>query len=408
MQRKKTVRLKKKKVIFLSAVLLFIALLLITVRIVSLLNSLQIKSVVSESLIETGDEEWENTLLVGVDTGENGKKYIDQLVVVSFNPSEKRAFMLHIPGETQVYLRDYGGEKVENIYALESASNQLPLLVETVAELLYMPMHYYFEINYWELPQAIKSVKNITVDVKETLTNNQRIVFPRGEYLLEEQVVYQYFTFELEGEHALDRLERQRIFMAALGEKVMGKNLITGLPGSISRLSPLVSTNMAWRELLQYYNHIKDMSYKGQVSAEIIPGWWEEIDEVTYWVVDREETRGLINDLTGGEMLSLESGITLEVLNGKGVGGTANRVSRALSGLGYEVVRVANADHFNYTSTQIISRIEDLETAEIAETLAELFEGSEVEQEIIEGHNAQITIIIGHNFDEKRLTERLQ
>ncbi|MDO9574051.1 MAG: LytR C-terminal domain-containing protein, partial [Candidatus Contubernalis sp.] len=91
--------------------------------------------------------------------------------------------------------------------------------------------------------------------------------------------------------------------------------------------------------------------------------------------------------------------------NGIGVGGTANRVSRALRGLGYEVVRVANADHFNYTSTQIINRTEDLE---IAQPLADLFDGSEVGQEVIEGSNVQITIIIGHNFDEKRLTERLQ
>ncbi|MDO9574217.1 MAG: LCP family protein, partial [Candidatus Contubernalis sp.] len=277
MEKKKTVRLKKKKVIFLSAVLLLIALLLTTVRIVGLLNSLQNKSVVSESLVETGDMEWENTLLVGVDTREDGKKYIDQLVMVGFNPSEKRAFLLHIPGETQVHLRAYGGERVENLYALESASHRLPLIMETVSELLNMPVHNFFEINYWELPQAIKAVKNVTVDVEETLIDNQRIIFPRGEYLLEEDEVYRYFSFELEGEHSLDRLQRQRLFMAALVEKVMGKNLITGLPGSISRLSPLVSTNMSWRELFQKYDLFKNMSYRGQVSAEIIPGSLDEI-----------------------------------------------------------------------------------------------------------------------------------
>ncbi len=406
MERKKTVRLKKKKVIFLSAVLLLIALLLTTVRIVGLLNSLQNKSVVSESLVETGDMEWENTLLVGVDTREDGKKYIDQLVMVGFNPSEKRAFLLHIPGETQVHLRAYGGERVENLYALESSSHRLPLIMETVSELLNMPVHNFFEINYWELPQAIKAVKNVTVDVEETLIDNQRIIFPRGEYLLEEDEVYRYFSFELEGEHSLDRLQRQRLFMAALVEKVMGKNLITGLPGSISRLSPLVSTNMSWRELFQKYDLFKNMSYRGQVSAEIIPGSLDEIEGVSYWVVDREETGALISELTGKEIIGLQPhGITLEILNGVGVGGTANRVSRALRGLGYEVVRIANADHFNYTSTQIINRTEDLE---IAQPLADLFDGSEVGQEVIEGSNVQITIIIGHNFDEKRLTERLQ
>lgn len=406
MQRKKGIRLKKRRVIFLTAVLFLIAFLFTTLRVVSLVNSLQSDIVVSESLMEAGDLEPVNFLLAGVDSREGGKLYLEQLVLVSYNPSQQGAFLLYIPGETQVYLKDYGVEKIGNIYALENSSKRLPLLIESVSDLLNLPVHNYFEIDYQGLPQAVKAVRGINVNVKETLIDNHRIVFPRGEYLLKEEEAYRYFTFDLDGEDSLDRLERQRLFMVSLTDKVMTKNYITGLPGTISRLSSLVSTNMSWRELLGYYDLFKNLSYSEKVTAKIIPGREEVIEEAAYWVIDGEETRALINEFFTGEEPLSEKGLTLEILNGKGEGGIANRLARALRGLGYDVVKISNAEHFNYTTTRVINRTEDMEDA--AQVLANLIPGSELEQEIIEEYPVQITIIIGHNFDEKELTERLR
>lgn len=406
MQKKKGIRLKKRRVIFLTVVLFLIAFLLTTLRIVNLLNSLQSDEVVSESFVEARDMEPVNFLMTGIDSRGEGKILLDQLLLASYNPSAQNTFLLYIPGETQVQLKDYGIEKVRNIYSLESSSQRHRLLVEMVSGLLNVPVHYFMEIDYRGLDQAVNSVRGVNIDVKETLIHNHRMVFPRGEYLVEEDEAYRYFTFYLEEENPLERLERQRLFMAALTDKVMAKNYITGLPGTINRMSSLVSTNMSWRELLRYYELFKDLSYSEGVTAEIIPGREEVMEDITYWVIDVEEARNLLGEFSTGEELVSEKGVTVEILNGKGEGGIANRLARALRGLGYDVAKVANADHFNYTTTLIISRTEDLNDA--AQNLTNLIPGSELQHEITEEYPAQITIIIGHNFDEKELTDRLQ
>ena len=403
MQRKKGIRLKKRRVFFLTVVLVLIAFLLATLRIVSLLNSLQAEEAVSEALMEAGDTETVNFLLAGMDSRGEGRLFLDQLLLVSYLPSADKALILSIPGETQVFLKDYGVEKAENIYVLDGSSHRIPLLIETVSGLLNVPVHYFIELDYRGLSRAVESVKGVPVDVKESLIHDHRVVFSQGETLVEEEEAYRYFTFYLEDEDSLNRLDRQRLFMAALAQKVMNKNIVTGLPGTISRMSSLVTTNMSWREILSYYELFQGMSYEAGVMAEVIPGREEVMEGATYWIVDGEETRLLLKEFSTGEAAA--PGITLEILNGKGEGGIANRMARVLKGLGYEVVRVANADHFNYTTTRVISRAEELEEA--ARALADLIPGSEWEQEIVEEYPVQVTIILGHNFDEKELTERL-
>lgn len=403
MQRKKGIRLRKKRVLFLTVVLVLIAFLLATLRIVSLLNSLQAEEAVSEALMEARDTEKVNFLLAGMDSRGEGRLFLDQLLLVSYLPSADKALILSIPGETQVFLKDYGVEKVKNIYALDGSSQRISSLIETVSGLLNVPVHYFIELDYRGLPQAVESVNGVPVDVKECLIYDHRVVFSQGESLIEEEEAYRYFTFYLEDEDSLNRLDRQRLFMAALAQKVMNKNIVTGLPGTISRMSSLVTTNMSWREILSYYELFQGMSYEAGVTAEVIPGREEVMEGATYWIVDGEETRLLLKEFSTGEAAA--PGITLEILNGKGEGGIANRMARVLKGLGYEVVRVANADHFNYTTTRVISRAEELEEA--ARALADLIPGSEWEQEIVEEYPVQVTIILGHNFDEKELTERL-
>ena len=56
------------------------------------------------------------------------------------------------------------------------------------------------------------------------------------------------------------------------------------------------------------------------------------------------------------EPRSLAERIKVEVLNGSGETGLANRVSNQLRGLGLDVVATGNADHFDYEATYVLDR----------------------------------------------------
>lgn len=56
---------------------------------------------------------------------------------------------------------------------------------------------------------------------------------------------------------------------------------------------------------------------------------------------------------TGGATNNDRSTITVEILNGSGAPGAANKAKTILTGLGYKVVNTGNADSFNYEKTVI-------------------------------------------------------
>ena len=85
--------------------------------------------------------------------------------------------------------------------------------------------------------------------------------------------------------------------------------------------------------------------------------------------------------------------ITVDVLNGCGVSGIAGRFAEKLREAGYQVREVKDADHFSYTRSHVISRLENDEAWSILDMLpqAELFTESPASDK------PMVTVIIGEN-----------
>jgi hypothetical protein len=94
--------------------------------------------------------------------------------------------------------------------------------------------------------------------------------------------------------------------------------------------------------------------------------------------------------------------IQLEVLNGCGVSGIANRFTDKLRSFGFDVVETGNFDHFNVQNTKIISRSGNMEDARrIAEILG--IEPQHVLREESPDFYLDVTLIIGEDFESLNL-----
>ena len=62
---------------------------------------------------------------------------------------------------------------------------------------------------------------------------------------------------------------------------------------------------------------------------------------------------------------------------------------------GFQVVRIDNADNFDYQRSHVISRLEDIEPAK---EVAILIPGAEFFKEPLAEYPAMVTVIIGKNF----------
>jgi len=91
--------------------------------------------------------------------------------------------------------------------------------------------------------------------------------------------------------------------------------------------------------------------------------------------------------------------IQIEVLNGCGVAGIANRYTSVLRKNGFDVVETGNFDHFNLEQTIVISRSGVMENArQIASALG--IEDQNIIREESPDYYLDVTVVIGHDYEQ--------
>lgn len=86
----------------------------------------------------------------------------------------------------------------------------------------------------------------------------------------------------------------------------------------------------------------------------------------------------------------------VEVLNGMGAPGAAERAARRLRGMGFDVVYFGNADHYGYDRTLVLARSGDVEAAhDVADSLGV----EEVERRPEPSLYLDGTVILGADWD---------
>ncbi len=91
------------------------------------------------------------------------------------------------------------------------------------------------------------------------------------------------------------------------------------------------------------------------------------------------------------EVPPVDTGLTIEVLNGCGEAGAADQAADILRRAGFQVVRTANADHFHYRTDLVVARGV---TRERALPVGQWLEAQVVEQRRPESA-VDVTVIVG-------------
>ena len=89
------------------------------------------------------------------------------------------------------------------------------------------------------------------------------------------------------------------------------------------------------------------------------------------------------------------SQIKVEVLNGSGIKGLANGVADKLREEGFNVVRIGNADRFDFETSQVISRVNNMDAAK---EVAILVPNAQLLKEELPGSGVYVTVIVGKDY----------
>lgn len=320
-------------------------------------------------------------LVMGLDYGDwsspdrEGPPRTDTMILFTMDPLAMTGGILSIPRDLWVNIPggfNYG--KINTAYQLGEAYD-LPaggpgLAMETVEELLGVPIDYYAQVDFYAFERMIDEIGGVKLDVPEKIKvdplgdDNIKVLKP-GVQTLPGYLALAYARARKTEGADFDRAQRQQQVIMAIRERILSFEmmpmLISKAPVLYNEISSGVHTNLsleqaiqlAWLALQISQDNIKRgiIGPPDQVSLGISPDGLEVLKPITDKIrLLRDEIfteMGSIGpsetDMSPVELAKAE-GARLSVLNGSTTAGLAGRTTDFLKTNELNVTVVGNAD----------------------------------------------------------------
>lgn len=336
-----------------------------------------------------------NILVLGLDVGNGFKKggyeRTDTIFVASFDTKDEKASILSIPRDTRVQIPGRGIDKINAAHVYGGPD----LTIKTVKELLGVPIHYYVKVNYEGFTQIIDELGGVEINIEQDMryndnAQNLHINISKGLQTLNGQKSLEYVRYRDYPNADIGRIAAQQKFISALAKKLLQPGLVFKIPRIAKILSNYIETNMSPMEIVKYAELACHIRYD-EIRMGILPGIGRNIGSTSYYIINNSEMNKVVNDFLIG-LDSDVSDIKVEVLNGNGQAGSANKVAMELKNKGFNVISTGNANSFDYKNTIVIYRDGNIDSAK---KIASIVGGTELKQEDFGDREIDICIVVG-------------
>jgi polyisoprenyl-teichoic acid--peptidoglycan teichoic acid transferase len=232
-------------------------------------------------------------LLIGVDDSETRKfgtgTRSDALMVVTFNKDENSVKMLSIPRDSYVKIP---GKKNKTRINAAHAIGGTDLAIETVQEVLDIPIDYYVKMNFNAFIDVVDALDGVEVEVPYLITE-------QDSKDLADAITLQPGLQTLNGEETLAlartrhqdsdiyRGLRQQEILKAIINKGTSINSLTKLSDIISAVGSNMETNLTFNNMKSFVNYvINDKSINFETLA--LEGSDSTINEAYYYQLDEQ------------------------------------------------------------------------------------------------------------------------
>ncbi|MBT2734674.1 LCP family protein [Bacillus sp. ISL-7] len=246
----------------------------------------------------------ENTsiLFIGVDDSEkrksNGRSRSDALMLATFNKKEKSIKLLSIPRDSYVHIPE------KNIYTKIThahAYGGVKLTLETVEELLDVPVDYYVKMNFNAFIDVINALDGVKVDVPFTFSEQdsqdhaKAITLKKGVQELDgEQALAFARTRKMDSD--IQRGQRQQQIFKAILSKGSSIKSISNYTDVMEAVGKNMSTDLTFDQMKSFISYIQAGSGI-DVESLSLKGSDSYIDRVYYYQLDEtalEETKSTL------------------------------------------------------------------------------------------------------------------
>lgn len=228
-----------------------------------------------------------SVLFIGVDerSGETNSRS-DVLLLATFNKNDHTVKLLSIPRDSRVEIPGYKPQKINNANYFGGAD----LAVETVEELLDIPVDYYVKLNFNAFMDIVDALDGVTVDVPFTFTEknskNKVITLYEGRRTLDGEEALAYVRMLKQDPRGdFGRNDRQKEVVAAIIKKAGTLSSITKYGDVLESLDDNLATNLTFQNIVALHPYAKSIS---DIEHLKLSGEDLYLDSVYYYSLDED------------------------------------------------------------------------------------------------------------------------
>ncbi|WPX09953.1 LCP family protein [Anaerocellum danielii] len=363
----KKIRIKKEAKVFLASFLVTVAVIFLfivatalyyknTKTLPPILNSL-IEKVTNTETSGFEDKLPMNILVLGGDEKEGGRS--DTIMLVHIQ-KDFQPVIISIPRDTRVKIEGIKGySKINAAYSYGKSR----LAIKTLEDLLGIKIDRYVALNYEAVKKIVDAVGGVDVEVpfhlyyKDTTPGKELFIdIPAGLQHLDGEKAVEFLRWRHNSNGKeygrggdLGRIEMQKKFVFALIDKVLKPQNLIKLPSIIQTATKYVDHNFTRDEIVWFVQNAGKFSSQNIMTA-VLPGYPKYIDYVSYYILDEEKCKQLVEDLNEPEII--KENIRIKVI-GESVSEKAALLKSELESKGYVNVGLGNQKRIQNSTIEL-------------------------------------------------------
>lgn len=226
----------------------------------------------------------------------------DTIIYVNYNVSSGKIAMMSIPRDTYITNDLCVGHKLNALYRGKNTD----AFVKQIEELIGKKIDYYLIFDAETLHGIVDAIGGIEVEVPLRMkyddpTQNLHIDLKPGKQVLNGQQAEWFVRYRKSNDGVsyargdLQRTEVQQGFIKSLITEILSAKNITKIPEIVNIALNNTDSNITTREALRYVTDVPKID-TSSISSLTAPGSAKYINGVSYFVLDEEKTKELVQN----------------------------------------------------------------------------------------------------------------
>ncbi|MGE5660232.1 MAG: LCP family protein [Actinomycetota bacterium] len=300
------------------------------------------------------------------------KGLTDTMLLLRFDPPNKKLIVLSIPRDSRTYIEGRGLAKINEAHYYGGPA----LAAKSVSKLLGgVGIDRYVVVNVQGMKSLVDALGGLNMYVPKDMkyideSQHLFINLKAGQQRLTGEQVVQYLLYRHDDLGDIGRVQRQQLLMRAFADQTFNIGTLSRLPQLLSAIQSHIDTNLTIEELVALVG-FSTQTKRSDIQMLMVPGEFSDPKEfkASYWLPDQSGIESMMaKNFEFGSSWSVQNSdpsfLRIVLQDSTGDADAADGLVTTLNQAGYQNVRVAKPWSEPLETTRIVAQDGDIQGAQ--------------------------------------------